>query len=199
LSIDDGPHILFAPKILEVLRQNKAHATFFVVGKKVLEHPEIVREMLADGNEVGNHSMTHPRLNTLPLEDVRREISDCEEVVFKATGVRMKYLRPPGERYTDDVLKLAKEMHYISVAANIGVSDYIVVGDQTWTRGNPGYRDHVEAIPRDVFKQLKNGAIIDLHDMPTTADALDLVIKGIRSRGYRIVTVSQLLRHLRRG
>ena len=198
LSIDDGPHIQYAPKILEVLRQNKAHATFFVVGIKVKEHPELVREMLADGNEVGNHSMTHPRLNKLPLDEVKREITECGDAVFKATGKRMTLMRPPGERYTDAVLKVAKDLHYISVAANIGVGDYILVGDRSWYRGNPGYEAHVDSIPESVFKQLKNGGIIDLHDMPTTADALDAVIKGIRSRGFKIVTVSELLRHLPR-
>lgn len=201
LSIDDGPHILYAPKILEVLRQNHAHATFFVVGKKVLEHPELAREMIADGNEIGNHSMTHPRLNTLPLDEVREEITQCEAAVLKATGVTTRLLRPPGERYNDNDLLVAKKLHYITVAANIGANDYILPGDRSWYRGNPGYQEHLESISKSVFKQLKNGGIIDIHDMPTTADALDIVIKGIRSRGYKIVTVSELLGHLpgRRG
>ena len=201
LSIDDGPHILYAPKILEVLRQDRAHATFFVVGKKVLEHPELAREMIADGNEIGNHSMTHPRLNTLPLDAVKDEITQCEAAVLKATGKTTRLLRPPGERYNDNDLLVAKKLHYITVAANIGANDYILPGDRSWYRGNPGYQAHVESISKAVFKQLKNGAIIDLHDMPTTADALDEVIKGVRSRGYKIVTVSELLEHLpgRRG
>lgn len=198
LSIDDGPHILYAPKILEVLKATRTRATFFVVGVKVQEHPELVRQMIADGNEVGNHSMTHPRLDTLTSDEVKKEISDCEAAVLKAANVRTRLLRPPGERYTDEVLATAKELGYISVAANIGISDYIVVGDRTWYRDNPGYRAHVDAIPKQIFKQLKNGAIIDVHDMPTTADALETVIKGIRKRGYKIVTVSELLRHLGR-
>ena len=196
LSIDDGPHEQYAPKILEVLRQDKAHATFFVVGKKVDEHPELVREMLADGDEIGNHSMSHPRFDTLPIDQVRKQISDCDAAVYKACGVTTRLLRPPGERYTDDILRTAKEMHYITVAANITAGDYILIGDTSWYRGNPGYQAHVDAIPKTVFKQLKNGGIIDLHDMPTTADALDAIIKGIRRRGYKIVTVSELLAHL---
>ena len=198
LSIDDGPHILYAPKILDVLKKNHVHATFFVVGQKVDEQPQIVRQMLSDGNEVGNHSMTHPRFDTLPLDEVRKEISDCEAAVFKATGQTTRLLRPPGERYTDDVLRVAKEMRYMTVAANIGVSDYILPGDRSWYRGNPGYREHVTAVEPKVLKQLKNGAIIDLHDMPTTADALDSIIKSIRRRGYKIVTVTELFSHLRR-
>lgn len=196
LSIDDGPHILFAPKILEVLRQNHAHATFFVVGVKVQEHPEIVREMLADGNEVGNHSMTHPRLNTVSQEVVAQELTRCRSAVEKACGATTWLLRPPGERYTDEVLQTAKRLGFITVAATIGAADYIVPGDHSWTRGNPGYQEHVNAVQEAVFKQLKNGGIIDLHDMPTTADALDAIIKGIRQRGYKIVTVSEMLKRL---
>ena len=198
LSIDDGPHILYAPKILDVLRKNHVRATFFVVGKKVDEHPEIIRQMVKDGHEIGNHSMTHPRLDTLSLEAVRQEITGCAASVLKASGVKLKLLRPPGERYTDDVLRVAKGLGYISVAENIGVSDYILVGDRSWYRGNPGYQEHVDSILTNVLKQLKNGGIIDLHDMPTTADALDDLIKGIRQRGYKIVTVSKLLSHVPR-
>ena len=198
LSIDDGPHFQYAPKILEVLRQNQAHATFFVVGVKVNEHPEIVREMIADGNEVGNHSMTHPRLDSINLDQVQEEIAACSNAVQRATGKGTWLLRPPGERYNDKVLLVAKKLHYVTVAANIGANDYILPGDRSWYRGNPGYEAHVADVSRNVFKQLKNGGIIDLHDMPTTADSLDTVIKGIRSRGYKIVTVSELLEHLPR-
>ena len=163
--------------------------------------PELTPKEIADGNEIGNHSMTHPRLNTLPLDEVRDEITQCEAAVLKATGVTTRLLRPPGERYNDNDLLVAKKLHYITVAANIGANDYIVPGDRSWYRGNPGYQDHLDSISKSVFKQLKNGGIIDIHDMPTTADALEIVIKGIRSRGYKIVTVSELLGHLpgRRG
>ena len=84
----------------------------------------------------------------------------------------------------------------VPTAATIGAADYIVPGDHSWTRGNPGYQEHVNAVQEAVFKQLKNGGIIDLHDMPTTADALDAIIKGIRQRGYKIVTVSEMLKRL---
>lgn len=196
LTIDDGPHVKYVPKILQVLREDRIHATFFVVGKKVQEHPEIVREMLADGNEVGNHSMTHPRFITLKPDGVRREISGCAKAVFKATGRKMTLVRPPGLRYTDDILKIDKSMHYITVEENIAVGDFIVVGDRTWYRDSPKFAGHVATIKHNVFKQLKNGAIIVLHDMPATADALHDIITGIHQRGYQIVTVSQMLAHL---
>jgi peptidoglycan/xylan/chitin deacetylase (PgdA/CDA1 family) len=196
LSIDDGPHYQYVPKILETLRKQHVHATFFVVGKKVVESPGIAREMIADGNEIGNHSMTHPRLDTVPLDVVRKEISQCQAAVKKATGRDTTLLRPPGVRYTNAVLRLAKEMGYTTVAAGITTGDYILTGDYSWYRGHAGYQDHVNAMPQRVFKQLKNGGIIDLHDMPATADALDAIIKGIRERGYKIVTVSELLAHL---
>jgi len=196
LTIDDGPHPKYVPKILRVLREDQTHATFFVVGKKVLEHPEFVRQMLADGHNVGNHSMTHPRFITLSPDDVRKEIAGCAQAVFKATGTKMTLVRPPGLRYTSDILKIDKEMHYITVEENIAVGDFIVVGDFSWYPNSPTYPKHVADIQRNVFKQLKNGAIIVLHDMPATADALDNIIKGIHERGYTIVTIPEMLAHL---
>ncbi len=116
--------------------------------------------------------------------------------MFKAAGLKMTLMRPPGERFTHDVLQTAKQMGFITVAANIGVKDYIIEGDHTWERDNPKYPDRVKDVFRNTLKQLKNGAIIDLHDMPTTADALDDIIKAIQQRGYKILTVSELLNHL---
>lgn len=196
LSIDDGPHIQYAPKILEALRRTHTHATFFVVGVKVKEHPEILRQMLAQGHELGDHSMTHPRLDSVTHSVVVQELTLCREAIKAATGKTVWLMRPPGVRYTDDVLYTAKKLGFVTVAENIGASDYIVPGDRTWYRGNPGYEKHVSAVKKAVLKQLKNGAIIDLHDMPTTADALEEIIKDIRRRGYKIVTVSELLRQL---
>ncbi|MDR3690708.1 MAG: polysaccharide deacetylase family protein [Fimbriimonas sp.] len=197
LTIDDGPHPKYVPKILEVLRQDNVHATFFVVGQKVQEHPEIVREMLRDGNELGNHSMTHPRFITLDAAGVRKEIAGCAAAVLKATGQKMTLVRPPGLRYTDEILRIDKEMNYVTVEENIAVGDYIVKGDYSWYPGSKEFPTHVATIEHNVFKQLKNGAIIVLHDMPVTAAALHDIIGGIRSRGYKIVTVSDMLTHLR--
>ncbi len=197
LTIDDGPHDKWAPAILKALRDNHVHATFFVVGKKVKEHPELVKQMLADGNEVGNHSMNHPRLDSISLAKVKDEIVECHKTVFQETGYRMKLLRPPGLRYTEDILKLGKSLGYTTVEENIAVGDFIVVGDHTWYENNPGFPAHVAKVRFNVFKQLKNGAIIVIHDMPATAAALDSILKGIAERGYKVVTASEMLAHLK--
>ena len=198
LTIDDGPHVQWAPHILETLKKNHVHATFFVVGKKVLEHPEIVRQMLSDGNEVGNHSMTHPRLTKIDLKAVNEELVNCHKTVFEATGYRMKLMRPPGLQYTDGVLKIGKQLGYITVEENIAVGDFILKGDRSWYEGSSGFDGHVEQVRANVFKQLKPGAIIVIHDMPVTSAALDSILKGIQERGYRIVMVSEMLKHLKR-
>ena len=197
LTIDDGPHIKWAPHILQTLKENNVHATFFVVGKKVDENPQLVRQMLADGNEVGNHSMTHPRLTQVELKRVHDELVACHKAVFAATGYRMKLMRPPGLQYTKDVLLIGKKLGYITVEENIAVGDFILKGDRSWYEGSDGFYTHVEQVRSNVFKQLKPGAIIVIHDMPVTSAALDSILKGIKQRGYRIVTVSEMLKHLK--
>ncbi|MDR3690352.1 MAG: polysaccharide deacetylase family protein [Fimbriimonas sp.] len=197
LTIDDGPHEQWTPQMLKVLRNDHVHATFFVVGRKVRAHPDLAREILAGGNELGNHSMTHRRFDTLTVKEVRKELQLCARAVFDATGATMRLMRPPGLRYTEGILRVARSMHYITVEENIAVGDYIVPGDRSWYRGSRLYARHVAAVKHNVFKQLSSGAIIVIHDMPVTADALDSILKGIAKRGYKVVTVSEMLTHLK--
>ncbi len=196
LTIDDGPHVKWAPKILNALKKHHVHATFFVVGKKVLAHPQLVRRMWQEGHEVGNHSMTHPRLNTITLSQVRYQLQSCANAVAKITGRRMLFMRPPGLRYTPDILRVGKSMQTITVEENIAVGDFIKPGDRSWYEGSKGFAVHVKTVEHNVYKQLRNGAIIVLHDMPVTAAALDDILTGIQKRGYKIVTLRQMLAHM---
>lgn len=198
LTIDDGPHPKWATMILNALRIHHVHATFFVVGKMVGANPDLAKLEVADGHELGNHSMTHPRFDEIPLEDVKREIIECQDAVKKATGYEMKYLRPPGVRYTDKVLAAARDMGLTTIGENIGAHDFVKEGDYSWTPGNPGFPGRVKGVVHDVVKQLKNGGIIDLHDMPATAYAMSDLIEQIEANGYKIVTVSEMLSHLSR-
>jgi peptidoglycan/xylan/chitin deacetylase (PgdA/CDA1 family) len=196
LTIDDGPHPEWAPKILDALRAHHVHATFFLVGKKVAEHPEIVKRMVDEGNEVGNHSMTHPRFDSISLDQVKQEIVSCQAAIQKAAKVQTNLLRPPGVRYNDKVLALARDLGYTTVAENAGAHDFILEGDYSWTPGNAKFPDRVKGITRDIVKQLKNGTIIDLHDMPATAYAMGDLISAIEAKGFKIVTAGEMIKHL---
>ena len=115
LTFDDGPYGETTEQILDVLSKDEVPATFFVVGKHVDEHPNVVRRMMALGNEVGNHSYTHPRLTDITLGQARKELAECEDAVFRATGEHMDLMRPPGMKYDDRLLRLAQDMGYTTV------------------------------------------------------------------------------------
>jgi peptidoglycan/xylan/chitin deacetylase (PgdA/CDA1 family) len=184
-TFDDGPHPASCQRILNVLKANDVHATFFLVGLRIKQRPDLARAILADGNEVGNHTMHHPRLDTLTPDKVRQEMEDCETTFEKATnGSHMYLFRPPGERMDKAVLDTALQMNYVTVGWQIGAKDYTGSGADS------------ELVEYYVLKQLKPGAIILLHDNPITAAVLPDMIKQIKAQGYRTVMVSQLLSHL---
>jgi peptidoglycan/xylan/chitin deacetylase (PgdA/CDA1 family) len=183
LTIDDGPHQPGDARLLEVLREYRVRATFFVIGENIKQHPAIVRRMLAEGHEVGNHTQTHLRLTMLMPRQVRNEIVNCDINYYRATGRHLRLLRPPGGRYNDMVLREARRLGYTTVDETFGVGDY-----------RPVSADFIVA---RVLRYAENGAIILLHDeQGATGAALPRIIRGLRRRGYRFVTVSEMIAHL---
>jgi peptidoglycan/xylan/chitin deacetylase (PgdA/CDA1 family) len=198
LTIDDGPHIASIGRILEVLHEQHVPATFFVVGSKVKQHPEFLRQMIEDGDEIGNHTEDHLRLDTLSPEEIRKELGFCEENVERACGHRMHLMRPPGMRFNAEVLKIADEMGYTIVGWNIGAKDFIP--KKGVDKVPPTVQANLSTTPsmvaERVLKQAKNGVIILLHDEPTTADALPLIIDGLRADGYEFVSATEMMEQL---
>jgi len=171
-------------KILDVLKQENVRATFFVVGKVVDQNPDLVRRMMADGNEVGNHTYSHKRLNQMPIASAKQEIAACAASVKRATGADMTLLRPPGMEYNNDVLHLAQDMGFVTVHWNALAADYVPVDPKV--------------VYKRVINQTKDGSVILLHDSPDTADALRSIIRTLKAKKYRFVTATQMLSRLPR-
>lgn len=188
LTFDDGPHQKYLPSILKTLRENDVHATFFEVGEMMAKSPGLVRDVLANGNEIGNHTMTHTRLIYLNAAGVQNEISQCAQTFKAITGKNLYLFRPPGFREDPSILKLIKSMGFITVDYTTSAEDFIVKGD--FSKPDP------QKIVDSVMKRLKPGGIILLHDAPGTAEALPQLLTEIKARGYRPVMVSELLAHL---
>lgn len=198
LTIDDGPHGWCTQKELEVLRNENVRATFFVVGKRMTEHPDLIRRMLHEGHEVGNHTQTHPRLSAIPLKSARKEMERCEEEFERITGRRMGLFRPPGMRDNRAILEMAKEMGYQTVDWNVGAHDFMVnKHDPSVT---PEMIAKLKATPDQiadrVISQVKDGSIILLHDQLDTAEALPKIIVTLRAKGYSFVTCAEALSHI---
>ena len=159
-------------------------ATFFVVGEKVEEYPALVRRMLNEGHEVGNHSYSHPRLDGMTEDQIRGEIGKCARAVENATGAGMNLFRPPGMRYDETVIRAAQDLGYVTVHWNAAAQDY--------KAQDPASLAH------KVLKRVQPGSVILLHSHPDTIKALPRIISELKRQGYRFVRVSQMLGRLPR-
>ncbi len=183
LTFDDGPHPQSRSEILAVLKRNGIHATFFDVGKNMQAHPELVLETLAEGHEIANHSDTHRRLDTLSAKERHREINDADITYYRLTGHHLTLLRPPGMRYNADVLRDIRSMGYVTVGYTTASGDFDIT-------------ESPDKIAAKTLHWIQNGSILLLHDYPGTAAALPQILEVLNARGYRCVTVSELLAHL---
>jgi peptidoglycan/xylan/chitin deacetylase (PgdA/CDA1 family) len=189
LTFDDGPRGKILPPVLDALKEYGVKATFFMVGHRILEHPDQVREVLREGHEVGNHSETHSRLDVLTPDQVRAELSLCENNFRQATGMKMKLFRPPGMRFSPAVLKVAAEFGYTTVSGNYGARDFQLEPGGPTVAGP-------EEIAEFVLNNVTPGGIILLHENFETAEALPKILKGLIERGFEFKTVTQMLADL---
>ncbi len=198
LTFDDGPHPESAGRLLDTLRALDVKATFFVVGERVKAHPRIVRRMLAEGHEVGNHTEDHQRLFDLSAERIGQELQGCEDDVRRATGRAMAFMRPPGMHFTPLVLQVAHDYGYVTVDVNNVAGDYAPNGglSDLTPEEAVAYGAEPAQIVEKVERQFKPGTIILLHDNPVTLLAVPEIVARARAQGYRFVTTAEMLASL---
>ena len=167
-------------RILETLKNNDVHITFFMVGNWVDKYPEAVKKIYEAGHEIGSHSNTHPHVNNLSAEKNFEEINLSVSKIEKITGQKINLYRAPYGEYNDTVIQTAQENGYYTIQWNLDTLDYEgSTGDEMWSR---------------IKDKLQNGSIILSHNgTKHTADSLDMLIKNIKSKGYEITTVSKLI------
>jgi cellulose synthase/poly-beta-1,6-N-acetylglucosamine synthase-like glycosyltransferase/peptidoglycan/xylan/chitin deacetylase (PgdA/CDA1 family) len=189
LTFDDGPDPHWTPKIAAILRGNHVPATFFVVGSEAARHPNLVRLVVRDGNELGNHTFTHVALWNGPDWQRRLQLDLTEAVIAGITGHYTRLVRPPYSAAPDAITSKDER----GLAALAGRRYLIVLANfesQDWAR--PG----VAKIVRDASPPGSTGGIVMFHDgggnRSETAAALARLIPILRARGFRFVTVSEL-------
>jgi len=128
LTFDDGPNDRATPELLEVLARHRARATFFAMGDFARLRPEIVRQAVAAGHVLGNHTMSHPRLSTQSSARVRQELSDCNAVLEDIAGVAVRFFRPPFGARRPFVLRAARGLGLIPVTWNVTGYDWEPIG-----------------------------------------------------------------------
>jgi len=181
ITFDDGPHVTNTPRLLDILKSRNVKATFYVLGPRVNAHPEIVRRMVAEGHEIGNHSWTHRVMSKLPDSTVLKEFKDTEQAVIAACGVKPKTQRPPyGAMTTTQRAMLKERLGYPCIMWNVDPED--------WKR--PG----ASVVSSRILSSTRNGSIILLHDIHAgSVDAVPAVLDGLIARGHTFTTVSSLL------
>jgi peptidoglycan-N-acetylglucosamine deacetylase len=182
LTFDDGPYPIYTPMLLDVLHDLHVPATFFLIGQDAQEWPGLTRRIEALGNEVGDHTYTHPNLDQESSAEVRYEILEGRDVLWDLThdpSVRT-LMRPPHGRYTERTLRVAQSLGYSVVL---------------WTDDGGDWRTQTSAaLQRHMLSHATAPEIVLLHSGKlTTIEALPFIVQRFEQAGYRFVTVGELL------
>jgi len=184
LTFDDGSDGTNIPAILKILSDNNVKATFFVTGKGVLNHPTWIKSIVANGHTVGNHSYSHPYFTNISTTLMTWQLAKTEELFKNLTGkTTMPYFRPPYGAYNTLVLQTIGSVGYTrTIRWNIDTIDW---------DGRSAYRIYTK-----VLNNIVPGSIVLMHTgagAAYTTAALPTIIKELKAKGYRFVTIPTLL------
>lgn len=193
LTFDDGPDEVFTPQILDILKKYNIKATFYVIGEKVQYNKKIIKREYEEGHEIGNHTYTHINVSKNSYNKIKKEIKDTQSAVKSVTGTYPKTFRPPYRAISKDMCEIIKSNNM-----NIVLWSYVDARD--WS--SPG----VSSIIKTIENGVQNGCIILLHDYnkirnpkSQTIEALDKIIPDLLEKGYKFVTISELIEHLEKN
>ena len=178
LTFDDGPNPIYTPIALAILKRYHVHATFFLIGEHAAAYPNLVRQIVAAGNVVGNHSWDHPNLAKVSPARLASEIDRTDEVLTSITGHRPCFFRFPYGSATPTAIAAVNAR---------GMTPYIwTVDTRDWAGAS------TSVIESTVWRELwrSHGAVVLQHDIqgPRSLDAVPAIIEGLRARGYTFIT-----------
>jgi peptidoglycan-N-acetylglucosamine deacetylase len=199
LTFDDGPDPELTPRILEVLAEHGVRATFNLMGWNALRHPDLVRELVTAGHELGNHTWTHQDLAFQSTLQTRRQLERGRDAIEQTAGVRPRFFRPPRGNLTGSAIASAAELGYDVLLWSVtrggaGVGTPASVADHLARTVAPG--DVValhDGIGRGTFDPRGSGAHLLRARRLVEVRALPAAVERLLGRGLRLVTVSALL------
>jgi peptidoglycan-N-acetylglucosamine deacetylase len=186
LTFDDGPNPDATPRVLDILARFEVRATFFVLGRHARRWPALVRRVVDEGHQVGNHGFAHRRLHLAGPARARGDLSDGTAAIIDACGVAPRHFRAPHGFRSPFVSAAARRLSQRTVGWSLGV----------WDSARPGTGE----IARRLLVGVGAGSIVLLHDgdgynpfgdRRQTAEALERVIPILRDRGYALVTLPE--------
>ena len=183
ITFDDGPHPFLTEKIMSILDEYNAKATFFMVGINVINYPDVARKVIAAGHEVGNHTFSHNHLKVMSEAALSNELGRCEDALEELCEYRPHLFRPPEGAVNTYIQHCSDNGDYRLVLWSVDTRDW----------ENKDTNRIVDA----VLSQIKPGDIILMHDYigyhSKTPEALQVLLPKLIEDGYEPVTVSQLL------
>jgi len=186
LTFDDGPNSKATPQILDILKEHDVKATFFVLGKFIEKNKNIISREAEEGHVIGNHTYTHANGLITDLNKIKRELVKTNVLIKKYAGQNVNYFRPPFG---------FESWRFLNEAENLG---YTII---LWNR-DAGDWNHKTGkdIAAKILKYSKNGTIILLHDggpsREAVIDSLPVIIDGLKKKGFKFVTIDEMVSHL---
>ncbi len=178
LTFDDGPHPHYTKKLIEILKKHDVTATFFLVGKQIEKHPELLKEIVAAGFEVGGHTYSHRNLKKMSRSEIMWELEKTRLLIREHTSMKVFIFRPPGGQIDEDIKKSVGKFGYKTVMWDVFPKDH----------------EHLtsEEVLNRVLKGSASGGIVLLHSgKSATIDALEKIIPQMKSRGFAFVTATE--------
>ncbi len=177
LTFDDGPHPVYTPMMLDILKEKNVKATFFLLGQQVEQHPEIVKRISDEGHLIGNHSYQHEQLSKLSDVQACAQVNRTNELIYEITGIYPEYIRPP---FGDWKEKLDCNVNMIEVLWDVDTLD--------WSSQNRA------KIVKKVVTNVEEGDIILMHDSyESSVSATKEIIDALQKDNYEFVTVDELI------
>ena len=181
MTFDDGPHPTLTPALLDMLKARNIRATFYVIGRNAARYPDILKRIVDEGHEIGNHSWSHPFLSRLGSAGMFRELDRTSDAVYKAVQRIPTTLRPPYGALTDgQAHRIARDREMPTILWSVDPED--------WRR--PGE----SVVASRIVNKSQPGAIILTHDIHApTVRAMPSALDGLTERGFEFATVSMIL------
>lgn len=191
LTFDDGPSPVWTPQILDELKKAQVKATFFMLGEHVEQYPDVARRVAKEGHEIGNHTYDHHTLIYFKPEELEKEIAGADKAIQNITGLKTKYFRPPKAWLTTEEKKQIRKMGYETVLWSLNSKDWVTFDDRY--------------IIKYILRHVQPGDIILFHDSggvfrpeggnrKETVKTILRLVQKLKERGYRFVTISELLK-----
>lgn len=186
LTFDDAPDDIFTPKILDILKEKEVKATFFLVGYRIEKYPDIARRIVREGHAVGNHSYNHPNFLNMQDADFQKQITRTDELIRSLTGSAPTIVRPPYGNISN------RQMEWLAGSKRIVVA---------WDVDSLDWKGlEAEEVASNILPNVSPGSIVLQHsgtgdggDLSGTVHALPTVIDDLRKKGFKLVTVQDML------